>query len=69
MLQNGTDPCVAIPAASVTACCSAMPTSKARSGICSIIYFKELPVGMAGVIPIIFWFFLANSTKVKPNTS
>ena len=40
-------PCVAIPAANVTACCSAIPTSKARLGKDSIIYFKELPEGIA----------------------
>jgi hypothetical protein len=38
---------VAIPADSVTACCSAIPTSKARSGKASIMNFKELPEGMA----------------------
>ena len=69
MLQKGIKPWVAIPAAIVTACCSAIPTSNARSGRTSIIYFSELPVGMAGVIPTIDWFFLANSTRVNPNTS
>jgi hypothetical protein len=33
---------LAIPADSVTACCSAIPTSKARSGKASIMNFKEL---------------------------
>jgi hypothetical protein len=28
--------------------------------------FKELPEGIAGVIPIIFYFFLAKSSTVKP---
>ena len=37
----------------VTACCSAMPTSKARSGMAAIIIFKDEPLGMAGVTPII----------------
>jgi hypothetical protein len=49
---------VAIPADSVTACCSAIPTSKARSGKASIMNFKELPEGMAGVIPLFFVFGL-----------
>ena len=69
ILQNTIKPSVTIPAAIVTACCSAIPTSKALSGIVSIIYFNELPVGMAGVIPTIFSLFKASSTKVFPNTS
>jgi hypothetical protein len=59
MLQKTTIP-VAIPADSVTACCSAIPTSKARSGKASIMNFKELPEGMAGVIPLFFVFFGLN---------
>jgi hypothetical protein len=47
MLQKTTIPWVAIPADSVTACCSAIPTSKARFGKASIMNFKELPEGMA----------------------
>jgi hypothetical protein len=39
----------------VLACCSAIPTSKARWKA-SIINFKELPEGIAGVIPMIFVF-------------
>ena len=58
MLQNGTSPWVAIPAEKVTACCSAMPTSNARSGNSFIMMFKEEPEGIAGVIPIIFSFFI-----------
>jgi hypothetical protein len=38
-----------------TACCSA-PDVKARAGKASIINFKELPEGIAGVIPMIFRF-------------
>ena len=62
-------PCVAIPAESVTACCSAIPTSIALFGKASIINFIELPLGIAGVMPIILGLFLANSTKVNPKTS
>jgi hypothetical protein len=69
MLQKGTSPCVAIPALKVTACCSAMPTSKARWGMAFIMMFSEQPLGMAGVTPTIFGFFSANSTMVCPNTS
>ena len=60
---------MASPAANVTACCSAIPTSNALSGNSLIIYFKELPVGIAGVIPIIFLFFFAKSKTVNPKTS
>ena len=69
MAQKGTNPCVVIPAAKVTACCSAIPTSKARLGKASIINFKELPVGIAGVIPTMFLFSVASSTRVFPKTS
>src|ERR1700757_381344 len=69
MLQNGIKPCVANPAEKVTACCSAMPTSKALSGIAFIIMFNEHPLGIAGVTPIILLFFSASSTIVYPNTS
>jgi hypothetical protein len=46
---------VAIPADSVTALFS--NTSKARSGKASIMNFKELPEGIAGVIPLLFFRF------------
>ena len=69
MVQKGTSPCVANPAEKVTACCSAIPTSYERLGIAFIMMFSELPVGIAGVIPIIFGFFSANSTIECPNTS
>ena len=39
MLQKGTKPSCAIPPEKVTACPSAMPTSKALSGISFIIMF------------------------------
>ncbi len=69
MLQKGTSPWVAMPALKVTACCSAMPTSKARSGMAFIMMFSEQPVGMAGVTPTTLGFFSASSTMVWPNTS
>src|ERR1700752_691802 len=69
MLQNGIKPCVANPAEKVTACCSAMPTSNALSGMAFIIIFNEHPLGIAGVTPIILLFFSASSTIVSPNTS
>ena len=64
MLQKTVKPCVASPAEKVTACCSAIPTSKARSGIARIIIFIEDPDGIAGVIPMILGFFSANSNSV-----
>jgi hypothetical protein len=39
--------------------------SKARFGKASIMNFKELPEGMAGVIPTIFSFFRAKSNIVN----
>ena len=39
-------PCVAIPAAKVTACCSEIPASKVLFGNFSNINFSELPVGV-----------------------
>ncbi len=69
MLQKGTKPCVAIPAEKVTACCSAMPTSNARSGIAAIIKFMDEPEGMAGVTPMMRESCSANSTIEWPNTS
>ena len=69
MLQKGCKPSFAIPAEKVTACASAIPTSKERSGIASIIIFIEQPVGIAGVTPTIRGFFFASSNNVFPNTS
>src|SRR5689334_16788202 len=69
MLQNGIKPWVANPAEEVTACCSAMPTSKARVGIAFIMMLSDEPEGIAGVMPTIFGFFSASSTIVCPNTS
>ena len=42
---------------------------KARSGISFIMMFMDEPEGMAGVMPIILSFILANSTNVWPKTS
>ena len=42
MAQNGLRPSVAKPAANVTACCSAIPTSKHRSG--NLFWKKLRPV-------------------------
>ena len=69
MLQNGMRPSCAMPPEKVTACPSAIPTSKARSGISFIRTFIEHPDGMAGVTPMIFGFIRASSSKVCPKMS
>src|ERR1039457_1765229 len=69
ILQKGINPCVDIPAEKVTACCSAIPTSNALSGISFIIIFIDEPEGMAGVTPTILGFCFANSIMVCPKTS
>src|SRR3546814_17034986 len=62
-------PCVANPAENVTACCSAMPTSKARLGMAFIMMFMDEPDGMAGVTPMLSLFLSASSTSVWTNPS
>jgi hypothetical protein len=64
MLQKGSRPSLAIPPEKVTACPSAMPTSKVLSGISAIIMFIEQPLGIAGVTPTIFGFWRASSRSV-----
>jgi len=46
-----------------------MPTSKARSGMAFIMMLSELPLGMAGVMPMILSFCSASSSRVLPKTS
>ena len=50
MAHTGRRPSVASPAAKVTACCSAMPTSYTRSGCRSAKRSSPVPSGMAAVI-------------------
>ena len=50
MAQNGFMPSVAMPAAKVTACCSAMPTSKVRSGKRLPNRSRPVPDGIAAVM-------------------
>ncbi len=54
MTANGLIPCAASPPAKVTACCSAMPTSKVRSGNCASILSSPVPEGIAAVIATTF---------------
>jgi hypothetical protein len=49
-LSLGRRPRVAMPAANVTACASAMPTSKKRAGCALATAEVPVPLGMAAVI-------------------
>ena len=59
MVTNGLNPSHASPAAKVTACCSAIPTSKNLSGCSFENSFSPVPSGIAAVIATIFLSFLA----------
>ena len=69
MAANGLSPWVASPAANTTACISAMPTSKARSGMASIILPRLVPDGIAAVTPTTRSSAWASSMMASPNTS
>ena len=62
-------PFAAKPAAKVTACSSAIPTSKNLSGYLSPNFFKPVPSGIAAVIATIFLFSLPNSNILSENIS
>ena len=62
--RYGENPAAASPAENVRACSSAIPTSKQRFGICSIIMFIEQPEGIAGVIPTTRVSIFAKSSSV-----
>ena len=51
MQQNGLTPSTASPAANVTACCSAMPTSYVRFGKRRPKMSMPVPPGIAAVMP------------------
>src|ERR1700753_1530975 len=61
-------PSVARPAPNVTACCSAMPTSKVRSGKTFWKISIPVPPGIAAVMPTMVGSFSASFTSVSPNT-
>ena len=61
-------PEAAKPAAKVTACCSAIPTSKVRSGNFFSNKFNPVPEGIAPVIPIILVSCSACLIKVSAKT-
>ena len=60
-------PSVAKPAAKVTACCSAIPTSNIRSGNFFSKISIPVPDGIAPVIPTIFVSCAACLTNVSAN--
>ena len=64
MVTKGFIPSVAKPAAKVTACCSAIPTSKNRSGNFSENKSSPVPEGIAAVMATIFLSFFAKSIRV-----
>ena len=68
MAQNGTMPSVAMPAANVTACCSAMPTSKQRSGKRLANRSSPVPDGIAAVIATTLGFASASAISASANT-
>ena len=68
MAAYGLYPSVANPAANVTACCSAIPTSNALSGNFFSNKFKPVPDGIAPVIPIILVSCSACFINVSANT-
>ena len=68
MAQNGFMPSVARPAAKVTACCSAMPTSKVRSGKAFSNRSTPVPDGIAAVMATMRSSFFASAISASPNT-
>ena len=62
-------PSLARPAAKVTACCSAMPTSKQRSGKRSANMSRPVPDGMAAVMATIFLSASASAISALANTA
>ncbi|SSQ10976.1 Uncharacterised protein [Acinetobacter baumannii] len=69
MATTGFSPSHAIPAASVTACCSAIATSKKRCGNCLANLTMPEPSHIAGVIASKRSSCAASSHNHSPNTS
>ena len=57
---------VAIPAAKVSACCSAIPTSKNRLGNAFMALIIPHEEGMAGVMPTMFGLDSAKNISMSP---
>ncbi len=68
MAQNGCIPSVAMPAAKVTACCSAIPTSKVRSGKRLANRSSPVPDGIAAVTATIRRSAAASAISASANT-
>ena len=68
MAQNGFIPSVASPAAKVTACCSAIPTSKVRSGNRFPNASSPVPDGIAAVIATMVGSRSASAISALANT-
>ena len=60
---------MAMPAAALTACCSAIPTSKKRSGYRSRNGMSPVGPGMAAVMATISGRVAASRTRAEPNAS
>ena len=69
MATTGIIPCLARPPAMDTACCSAIPTSKVRSGNFSMNFSSPVPLGMAAVMAQTLESFAASSTIFPPKES
>ena len=67
MATTGFIPPASKPAAKVTACSSAIPTSKKRSGYCLAKAIRPVPVGIAAVTPTILSFCSPSSNMVSEN--
>ena len=67
MAQNGFSPLAAIPAAKVTPCCSAMPTSKTRVGKTLAIVLTPVPDGIAAVTATTLGSASASIVRAWPN--
>ena len=65
----GRNPPAARPAAKVTACCSAIPTSKNLSGYTFLNLFRPVPSGIAAVMATTSGFLLASLIITVENTS
>ena len=68
MVANGLKPSAAKPPQKVTACCSAMPTSKQRLGNSFSNRSSPVPDGIAAVTATILASLRASLIRLSPNT-
>ncbi len=68
MVANGLKPSAARPPQKVTACCSAMPTSKQRLGNSFSNRSSPVPDGIAAVTATILSSLRASLIRLSPNT-